>query len=356
MRALIMAGGLGTRFWPKSRREHPKQLLKILGEQSLILDTVERLKPIVTGEEIYIVAMDDQLGKIRKQLNGHAGINYLVEPKGKNTAPCIGLAAVVMQKDDPDAVMVVLPADHLIEDNDVFLKTLQTAEKVALETGKIVTIGIEPNYPATGYGYIQFDQQLAVADGMPLLHVKTFAEKPNVATAERFLSSGDFLWNSGMFVWKVKTILEEIEEHLPQVYDGLMEIRDALGRPEQDAVIRRVYSQIRSISIDYGVMEHAKEVTVLKGNFGWNDLGSWGEVYKLMDKDENRNVLVGSHLIRDAAGCLVDAPEKCVALVGVDDLVVVDTPDALLICRRDRVQEVRDVVDLAKRKKMDQIL
>lgn len=356
MYALIMAGGLGTRFWPKSRKKHPKQLLRILGDKTLIQDTVDRLHPLVEDDRMFVVSTKEQFKEMRKQLPTLPESNFIIEPKGKNTAPCIGLAALFIERLDPDGVMVVLPADHLIPDNKMFHKTLRVGAKVAAETDSIVTIGIEPDYPATGYGYVQFDQELQDVDGIPLLKVKTFAEKPNVETARRFLSSGDFLWNSGIFIWKTKTILNEIEENLPQLYDGLVEIRAAIGSPEEEETINRVYCQIRSISIDYGVMEHAKDVKVLRGSFGWNDLGSWDEVYKLGEKDKNGNVLIGEHLLKDSSGCLVDAPDKCVALLGLEDMLVIDTGDAILICPRDRAQDVKEVVDLAKRKKMDKYL
>ncbi|MFQ5650961.1 MAG: mannose-1-phosphate guanylyltransferase [bacterium] len=353
MFALIMAGGLGTRFWPKSRKGHPKQVLEIIGEKSLLQNTVERSEKIIPTDKIFVVSTREQVAQIKKHIGAVPDANIITEPKRKNTAPCIGLAALFMERLDPEAVMVVCPADHLISNYEVFNETLRVGEKVASETNGLVLIGIEPHYPATGYGYIQFRQNLQHIGDISLLKVKAFAEKPNRETAERFLRSGDFLWNSGIFIWKIQTILREIEEHVPQLYDGLMEIRAAIGTPRQEETINRVYCQIRSISIDYGVMEKAKEVMVLKGNFGWNDLGSWDEVYKLREKDKNENALIGEHIIKDSTGCYIDAPEKCIAVIGMENLVVVDTRDALLICPRDRVQEVKDIVEIAKRKKME---
>lgn len=356
MLALIMAGGLGTRFWPKSRRKHPKQLLEIIGNRSLIQSTVDRLDGIVPKDRIFVVAAHDQVPQIKLQLGDLPDANFIVEPRQKNTAPCIGLAALFMERVDPDGVMIVCPADHLIYDEKIFNHTLNVARKAAVESDSIVTIGIPPTYAATGYGYIQLADELAQIDGLPLFHVKTFAEKPNQETAQRFLQSGDFLWNSGIFIWKISTILQAIEENLPQIYDGLMDIREAIGTPKQDETINRVYCQIRSISIDYGVMEHAKSVRVLKGDFGWNDLGSWEEIYKLKDKDGSNNVFIGEHAVIDTIGCYVDVPNKLVATVGLEDFIVVDTEDALLICPRERAQEVKDLVDMVKRKKLDQYL
>ncbi|MFQ5707705.1 MAG: mannose-1-phosphate guanylyltransferase [bacterium] len=356
MLGLIMAGGSGTRFWPRSRQKHPKQLLKIFNEKTMIQNTVERLQKIVPTDRLFIVSTQSQIAEIKNQLPFLNDDNLIVEPRGKNTAPCIGLSALFMERVDPDGVMVVLPADHLIENARLFLKSLKVGAKVAQEQGRLVTIGIEPTFPATGYGYIQFNEEVRKMNGIPVCKVKTFAEKPNLATAKRFLKTGDFLWNSGIFVWKIKAILREIEEYLPHVYDGLMEIRKYIGTEKQDEVIKRVYCQIKSISIDYGVMEHAKDVMVLRGSFGWNDLGSWDEVYKLLPKDKNKNVLLGKHIIKDGNGCFIDANDKLVAVVGLDNLIIVDTEDAILICDRKRAQDVKEIVDIAKRKKLSQYL
>ncbi len=356
MQTLIMAGGLGTRFWPKSRQKHPKQLLRMFGEESLIQSTVSRLQPLIPESKVFVVSTASQLPAIKKQLPGIPGSNFIVEPKGKNTAPCIGLSALFIEQIEPDGVMVVLPADHIIRDKNLFHQTLKAGAEIAQESENIVTIGIEPTYPATGYGYIQCNHALDDVQGVQSYKVKTFAEKPNLATAKRFLDSGDFLWNSGIFIWKTKTILRQIEEHLPHLHQGLQEIREALGAPEEADVIKRVYCQIRSISIDYGVMEEARDITVLRGMFGWDDLGSWDAVYKLHKKDSDNNVLIGSHVLTDSTGCLIDAPDRCIAVVGIDDLVVVDTGDAILVCPRDRAQDVKDVVEIAKRKKLNEYL
>ena len=356
MLALIMAGGLGTRFWPKSRKKLPKHLLRVFGEKTLIQSTVERLSPVIKNDDIYVVSTREQITEIRKQLPMLPAANFIVEPKGKNTAPCIGLAALFMQQRASDEIMVVLPADHQIVDRDVFQKTLQAGAKVARDSDQIITIGIEPYYPATGYGYIQVHDEVRCIDGLTLSQIKTFAEKPDLETAKRFLHSGDFLWNSGIFIWRISKILAELEENLPQLYDGLMEIKSVLGTPKQEETIDRVYCQIRSVSIDYGVMESARNVHVMKGQFGWNDLGSWDEIYKLSTKDEQGNVLLGNHLTRNTKGCFVDAPGKCVALLGVENLIIVDTGDALLVCPRELSQDVKDIVELAKRKKLEQYI
>jgi mannose-1-phosphate guanylyltransferase len=355
MKALIMAGGSGTRFWPKSRERHPKQLLNIYGEKTMLQNTMDRLRPLIADEDTFVISTESQGAQIREQLPQLPVQNLIIEPKGKNTAPAIGLASLHIQRLDPEAVMVVLPSDHLITDTEKFIKTLRVGEEAA-QNGQLVTIGIEPAYPSTGYGYIQVNEKIEIRDDVNILRVKTFAEKPNLATARRFLESGEFLWNSGIFIWKVQAILNEIEEHLPHLYDSLMEIKPTIGAANEVETVSRVYCQIKSISIDYGVMEYAKEVSVLRGNFGWNDLGSWDEVYKYSDKDKYSNVIVGNHLVKDSNHCYVEAPKKSVALLGVENLIVVDTEDAILICPRDRAQDVKDLVEMAKRKNLDHLL
>ncbi len=356
MYAVIMAGGVGTRFWPRSRLKRPKQLLNIIDKHTMVQATVNRLSGLISNENIYVITTKYQQEEIKNQLPFLNPSNLIIEPKGKNTAPCIGLAAMILRKRDPGAVMAVLPADHRIEKKDVLLKVLSAAEILANEKDCLVTIGIHPTYPSTGYGYIQFHKFQEEIEGIQVYDVKTFAEKPDVKTAERFLQSGDFLWNSGMFIWKVETILKEIEESLPELYEGLMEIEKYLGTNKEAEVVQRVYCQIKSISIDYGVMEHSDNVYVLNGEFIWNDVGSWEEVYKISPKDNHDNVVIGNHLLKETHGCFIDARDRFIAALGIEDLIIVDTPDALLICPRSRAQEVKDLVDSMKRKNLDQYL
>jgi mannose-1-phosphate guanylyltransferase len=356
MYAVIMAGGVGTRFWPRSRFKRPKQLLKILDEQTMLQATVSRLDRLISEDRIYIVSTEPQIEEIRKQLPFLRSENLLFEPKGKNTAPCIGLAATILKHRDPDAVMAVLPADHRIKNENQFRKVLSTAGVTASKRDCLVTIGINPTYPSTGYGYIQVNGKVDEINDIDVFKVKTFAEKPDLTTAHRFLKSGDFLWNSGMFVWKVNVILKEIEESLPELYDGLLEIERYLGTESQDEVIKKVYCQIKSISIDYGVMEQAENVYVLKGEFDWNDVGSWEEIYKISSPDENQNVIIGNHFTKDTKGCLIDSTNRFIATLGVENLIIIDTDDALLVCQRDMAQNVKDLVDAMKRKNLDQYL
>jgi len=356
MYIVIMAGGVGTRFWPRSRFKRPKQLLPILDSRTLIQATVDRLNNLVPDDQIYIVTTEPQKEELEKQLPFLKTENIIIEPKGKNTAPCIGLAAVILKKRDPEAVMAVLPADHRIKKKKEFRNVLSAANIVARETGCLVTIGISPTYPSTGYGYVQYNGKMDEVNNVPVFKVKTFAEKPDIETARDFIRSGDFLWNSGMFVWKVNSILNEIEMSLPELYEGLMEIEKYLGTESQEEVIQKVYCQIKSISIDYGVMEHSTNVCVLKGEFDWNDVGSWEEVYKISPKDKNNNVLIGDHFPKNTRNCLIDSPHRMVATLGVEDLLIVDAGDALLICKKDMAQNVKDLVDAMKRKQMNDYL
>ncbi len=353
MYAVIMAGGIGTRFWPRSRVKRPKQLLNIFDNHTMIQATVRRLDQVISHNNIFVVTTKPQQDEIKRQLPFLKSHNLIIEPKGKNTAPCIGLAAIILKQKDPDAIMVVLPADHRIEKERLFQEALIVAESLAKKDDCLVTLGINPTYPSTGYGYIQKNEHLATINGIESYKVKTFAEKPDKTTAERFLKSGDFFWNSGMFIWKASTILTEIERSLPELYDGLMEIQQALGTKSEKEIINKVYCQIRSISIDYGVMENANNVIVLKGDFDWNDLGSWEEVYKISTKDEHKNVVIGNHFLIDSKGCFIDAPKKFIAAVGIENLIVVETDDALLLCPRSKAQDVKELVDAMNRKNLD---
>jgi len=355
MYGLIMAGGSGKRFWPWSRDKCPKQFLPIVGEIPLLEKTFYRLKPLIDPSHIFVVTVKSQKKQIEKMLPEIPAENIIAEPMGKNTAPCIGLGAIMLRRHDPEAVQVVLPADHIITDEKEFRATLNTAADVARSKKCLVTIGIHPSRPETGYGYIQIDQKES-GYKESVFHVKTFAEKPNLETAKLFLESGDFLWNSGIFVWKIEVILREIEKSLPELYQGLLEIEAHMGKPNLNKVIRRVYGTIKSISIDYGVMEKADDVCVVKADLGWSDVGSWEEVYRIMQHDDNHNTVNGNVAIYNASGNLLYSEKRLIAAVGVNDLIVVETRDAVLVCRRDQSQEVKEIVDYLKRKKMKKYL
>jgi mannose-1-phosphate guanylyltransferase len=310
---------------------------------------VARIRPLNPPERILIVTGSSHAAELARQLPEIPSENLLVEPVGRNTAPCIGLAALHIQRRAGDGVMVCLPADHRIGDEAVFRRVLAAAGRAAA-TGSLVTVGIRPTGPETGYGYIEQGEPLP-ADGPDRPYrVRSIREKPDQALAEAFLKQGNFVWNSGIFLWKASTILAEIERHLPELHQGLLAIRPALATDQESEVVARVYQGLAGISIDYGVMEKAREVVVFPGAFDWSDLGSWDTLWEVLPKDSEGNAARGEWIGVEARGSLVHSAQRLVALVGVEDLLVVDTPDALLICRRGRSQEVRQVVEVLERR------
>jgi mannose-1-phosphate guanylyltransferase len=356
--AVIMAGGVGSRFWPRSREKTPKQLLEIFGSGTMIQNTTARIQPLVSSENTIVVTNAQQYDIVVDQLPSVPKENILAEPVGRNTAACVGLAASWIQRLDPEAVMISLPADHLVHNEDEFRRVLRLAVDVAGETEGLLTIGIQPTHPETGYGYIQFsdDDTNPAYKSKGVYRVKTFAEKPNLETAERFLESGDFLWNSGMFVWKVSAILKEIEIHLPELFSQLIGVRRAMGTPGYQGVLEQAYGLIRGISIDYGVMEKAGNVYVVKGDFGWSDVGSWDEVVRLSPKDEHGNSVKGLAVMRHSRNNYIDTAGRIVAAVGVEDLIIISTEDAVLVCRKGQSQDVKEIVDYLRRKQMNGFL
>ncbi len=351
--AVIMAGGVGSRFWPESREARPKQLLSIFNEKSLIQNTVDRLEGITENKNIFIITNKIQKPGIVKQLPQVPEENIIEEPFGKNTAACIGLASALVAEKNEDAITMVLPADHRIEDLDKFREIILSAANYAEKCNGLVTIGIKPTRPETGYGYIQTNDMV---EGDSIFHVKTFAEKPNYETAKRFVEAGDFYWNSGMFIWKISAILSEMESLMPELYEGVINIRKAIGTADYNKVLQREYGQFKSISIDYGIMEHSKKVYLIKGEFDWSDVGNWEAVYQLSDKSEDDNVLSGDIYSEGLKGSIIRTKKKFTALVGVENLIVVETDDALLICDRDKAQSVKQVVDHLKMKKKNDLI
>jgi len=347
--AVIMAGGSGTRFWPLSRRSRPKQVLALGGEEPLLAATVRRIAPIVPPERTLIVTAEHLADAIGALLPDVPTENILAEPTGRNTAPCIGWAAAHVRRRDPDGVIAVLPSDHHIGDEPRFVEILRRS-LTAAEGGDVVTIGIEPTRPETGYGYIEVGEPVA-----PGVHrALAFLEKPSRDRAEQLLAGGTHVWNSGMFFFRVGVILEAIDEHLPALSEGLRQLDVAAALGNEPAEVRRIYGQLPSVSIDHGVMEKAKRVLVVPGRFGWSDLGSWTTAWELEERDASDNGVTPDTIAVDARGCYVRTSEKkIVALVGVRDLIVVDTEDALLVVPRDRAQDVRDVVAILAGRKDD---
>ena len=343
--AVIMAGGIGSRFWPASRKERPKQFLDVFGDGTLIQNTVARLQGLIPPERCLIVTHERYIEQTQKQLPAVPDENILAEPISRNTAPCITYAATTLADRDPDATMVVLPADHVIGNVERFHSTLEVALEAAQEPDALVTIGIEPTYPATGYGYIQYDGDEQEEDAeLEAYPVRTFAEKPDQSTAERFIDSGDFLWNSGMFIWRADTILNQVERHLPDAHKAFEPVR-AAGDGVDEETLTQAFKDSPRISIDYGVMEQADSVYVVPGSFEWNDVGDWRAVYDLSEKDEHGNVIEGNVIMQDSSRCYVQAGDRLVVLVGLHDSVVVDTDDAVLVCNRESAQQVKQVVE-----------
>lgn len=341
--ALIMAGGRGERFWPKSRKNMPKQFLSLTGDgKTMIQLTVERILPLVDMEDIYISTNQDYKSLVHQQLPEIPEQNILCEPVGKNTAPCIGLGAAHISKKYDDAVMFVLPSDHLIKYNTMFLNTLSDAAEVAQAGDNLVTIGITPDYPETGYGYIKFQPDKMMKRAFA---VERFVEKPNLETAKTYLASEQYLWNSGMFIWKVSTILNNLKAYLPETAQGLGLIRDAIGTPEEQSVLEREFAAFQSVSIDYGVMEKAKDICILSGSFGWDDVGSWLALERLRPTNEFGNVVDGNAVTVETKNTIIQGGKKLIATVGVQDLIVVDTDDALLICEKDSAGDIKKVLE-----------
>lgn len=347
--AVIMAGGIGSRFWPASRKAMPKQFLEVFGNATLIQNTVARLQGLIPPERCFIVTHERYVEQTQQQLPSIPPENILAEPISRNTAPCIAYAAVKLLAQDPEATMVVLPADHVIRDVRAFHEVLRTAIEQAQQPNALVTIGITPEYPATGYGYVQFDGPASATTDTPQAHpVLTFAEKPDLATAERFLDSGDFLWNSGMFIWRADSIWAQLQHHLPQAYDAFLPLHTENFSSSEKEAVHAAFQNSPRISIDYGIMERSNSVYVVPGSFGWSDVGDWRAVYDLSDKDERGNALDKHVIAHGASRCYVKTNDRLIVLVGMHDTVVVDTHDAILVCHKDKTQGVKHIVDYLK--------
>jgi len=349
--AVILAGGRGTRFWPRSRIRRPKQLLNIVGRETMLEQTIARLSPLFPSSRLWIVTNGEQAAAVRRQSPNIPSAHILAEPVGRNTAAAIGLAAVhLLRESGPDALMAVLPADHFIAQPARYRRIVRAALAVAERPGALVVLGIPPTHPETGYGYIESAGRATRALGQPVFAVRRFTEKPSLVRAKKYLASRRYLWNAGMFFWRVSTFLGGLERHLPKTHAALLRLADAIGTPRYKAALRRVYPQLENISIDYALLEPASRdprrspVFVLPAAAGWSDIGSWAAVYELLARTPGENVAAGRHVALDAAGNFLWSPTKFVAALGVRDLVVVETPDALLICPRDRAQDVGQIV------------
>lgn len=352
----IMAGGIGSRFWPMSRTHFPKQFLDILGTgRTLIQATYDRFSRFIPAENIYVVTSDEYRQIVADQLPGMRAENILCEPSRKNTAPCVAYISYKLQQINPQGSLICAPADHLILDETAFIKVCLEALQFVSSHKALLTLGIKPSYANTGYGYIQYEQQSVSSN---VYKVKTFTEKPNLELARTFLASGDFLWNAGIFVWQVKNIVDAFVRHLPEMAEVFeAEKANLQGAGEQEA-IGRIYPQCTNISIDYGIMEKADNVYIIPSSFGWSDLGTWNSAYENMEKDYLGNAVSGENvMVIDATKCMVHTDnKKLYVLQGMDDLIMVDTEDVLLICKKEKEQEIKEYVAEVKRNKGDKYL
>ena len=347
MKAVIMAGGQGTRFWPLSRKRLPKQFLQIAGEQTMLQETAGRLRPLFDPQDVYVVCSHEYSLEVRSQLPDLADDQVIIEPVPRSTAPCIGLAAVRLRRRFPDEVMAVLPADHVISDLEEFHRVLGGARELAKD-GWLVTFGIEPSHPASGYGYVMRGESLGEFLGCAAHRVASFTEKPSRQRAEEFLKHGSYYWNSGMFMWSIDGILAEIDNHMPELGEALRRL-EQLEPQSSEAV--ELYSQLSSVSVDYGVMEKSHKVAMFPCRLGWNDVGNWRALEQVQGRDSRGITTSDPHLNIDSRDCiLVTSDGKLGVLVGVENLVVVETPDAVLVCARDRTEDVKKVVAMLEEK------
>ena len=349
--AVIMAGGGGTRLWPLSRKARPKQMLQLVEEGTLFQNAINRVNGILPPERVFVVTVEEQALELQKQCPGIPEENFVLEPMPRGTASVVGLAAVALHKLDPEAVMVVLTADHFIGNVALFRDLLRSAHEVA-QHDYLVTLGVTPTFPATGYGYIQYGERLGTFGDADAFRVSRFREKPSEELARQMLASGDHAWNSGMFVWKAATILDEFARQMPVLFAQLETIAQAWGTPAQAKVLAEIWPQIKTETIDYGIMEGAQNVAVISARgLQWNDVGTWDSLFEVNQPNKEGNIIIGGqHIGLDTHGSLVYVTQerRLIVTIGVEDLVVVDTGDVLLVCRKDQAQKVRDVVNQLK--------
>lgn len=353
---VIMAGGIGSRFWPKSRTNFPKQFLDILNTGStLIQSTYKRFASFILPENIYVVTSDEYVNIVKMQIPELPLQNILGEPSRKNTAPCLAYISFKLKELDPKASLIVAPSDHLIIDDTAFRKVCLEALSFVNKHNALITLGIQPTHPNTGYGYIQYEQH-PVSDNV--YKVKTFTEKPNLEIAKTFLLSGEFLWNAGIFVWQIKNIISALEQFLPEMYEVFHAEEEHFNTTGEIEALQRIYPQCTNISIDFGIMEKADNVYIIPSAFGWSDLGTWNSAYENLPKDGNQNAISGNEVMTvDSTNCIIQAPkDKLLVLQGLEDFIIVDTEDVLLICRKDHEQDIKEYVSEVKRNKGERYL
>lgn len=352
--AVIMAGGVGERFWPKSRQALPKQFLKIgSNDKTMIQLTVERILPFIDIENIFIVTNKKYKGLVSEQILNLPERNIICEPAGRNTAPCLALAASIIEKIYGNSIMVSLASDHLIKDNKKFQEIIKTAVNKASMGSNLVTLGIAPQYAETGYGYIKYNR-LEYEDNC--YKVEKFVEKPNIQKAEEYIADGSYLWNSGIFIWQTSVILDKFKELMPEIYLGVKNISDAFGTDKYEDVLNEIFSAFPSESIDYGIMEKTSPIYTIPSDFGWDDVGSWLSIDRIMDKDENGNIITGNSVNVDSKNITIIGSKKLIAAVGLEDIVIVDTDDAVLICSKNKSQDIKKVLQELKNQNKGQYL
>jgi mannose-1-phosphate guanylyltransferase len=354
--SVIMAGGKGERFWPKSRTNLPKQFLNISGNKSMLQQTITRLEKLIPISQIFIVTNELYAELIKIQIPNLPMENIIIEPIGRNTAPCVGLAAILIEERFPDSTMIVLPSDHIIENENGFIQILQTAIEVASHDNNLVTLGITPTYPETGYGYIESSLQIKQLNELEVHKVNKFVEKPDLATAQQYLSAGNYYWNSGIFVWKISVILNYIKELMPDMHDVLQTMQAGFKSGNRNEIIQGEFHKMPDQSIDYGIMEKVTNIYVIPCVFGWDDVGSWTALERINELDDNGNVIRGNILNLDTKRCIIESNGKLIATLGIEDLIIVDTEDVILICSKDKAQEVKSLIKELRIQKLEKYL
>lgn len=352
---VILAGGTGTRLWPRSRKNLPKQLLDLVSSRTMLQETFARVVSLVPPDHVLVITHTELVDAVCEQLPDISRENVIGEPDARNTAPSIGLAATLLRERDPQAVMISLASDHHIEREEEFREALRTASLVAGENF-LVTLGIKPTHAETGYGYIQRGQVLGEFRGTVVYHVQRFTEKPDVEEAERMIASGDYFWNAGIVTGRVETWLAEFARLQPQIYAGLLRIADAWGKADETATLESVYPTLTKVPIDTAVLERSEHVAVIPIDVGWSDVGSWATLHDLLQADGNKNVVIGEYVGIDSNSVLIYSPHRLIATIGLENMIIVDTGDVLLICPKDRAQEVKQIVEELHKQKKDQYL
>ena len=353
--AAILCGGGGKRLWPRSRIKKPKQFVKLFGKETIFQETVKRIKPLISPSKILVITNFDYVDEVREQAPEIPKENIIAEPQARNTALAMGVGAVYVKTRDPGGVIINLASDHLIKNTKEFRRRMLIAAKAASLGDYLLTVGIRPQFPHTGYGYIQVKREVARIDGEPIFKVERFTEKPNLATAKKFLKTGHYYWNANLYTWRAEAALKAFKRHVPKIARGLEKIEKAIGTKSEKKILKEVYEDVENISIDYAISEKAKNMLMVVGDFDWSDIGDWKVVYDLGKKDKNGNVIIkhgeeGEHLGIDTKNCLVHFDDELIATVGVENLIIVDAGNLILVCNKDKAQDVKKIVQELKQR------